>query len=154
MATMVMYGRVGMNAFGGDAGADVPIDFLTDTIKVSLHTTTYAPDVDAHEFYSDLTNELATANGYTNGGLTMGAKAVTYVAAGNKTVFDNTVDPTWTAAGGSLVFRYAIFRKDTGVPGTSPLIGYYDFGTQTITDTNTVTILLDATDGIFKVTAT
>lgn len=153
MATMVMYGRVGVNIIGGDAGADVPIDFLTDTVKVSLHTATYVPDVDAHEFFSDLTNELPTANGYTAGGYTLGAKTVTYNAAGNITVVDNTVDPTWTAAGGSLVFRYAVAYKSTGTGTTSPLIGYLDFGTQTITDTNTVTIVLDATNGLFKITA-
>lgn len=154
MATLVMFGRVGANAFGGDAGGDAPIDFLSDTIKVSLHTTSWTPDADADEFFSDVDNELTTANGYTAGGLTLSNKTVTYNATGNKTVYDNTADPSWTASGGSLVFRYAIFRKDTGTAATSPLIGYLDFATQTITDGNVVTINLDATDGIFKVTAT
>lgn len=154
MATMVMFGRVGTNAFGGDAAGKLPIDFLTDTIKISLHTTTWVPDVDNDEFFSDVDNELTTANGYTAGGLTQSAKTVTYNEVGNKTVLDNTTDPSWTASGGSLVFRYAILRKDTGTASTSPLIGYLDFGTQTITDGNTVTINLDAVDGWFKVTAT
>lgn len=154
MATLTMYGKLGANIFGGEAGGDTfAIDYLTDTIKVALCTTTYTPDPDTHETYSDVTNELATANGYTNGGYTLASKTATYSAASNKTVFD-AADPTWTASGGSLVFRYAVFYKSTGVAGTSPLIGYLDFATQTITDGNTVNIVLDATNGVFYATAT
>lgn len=151
---MTVYGKLGANAFGGEAGGDTfAIDWLSDTIKVALATTTYVPDQDTHETFADVTNELTTANGYTAGGATLGTKTTTYVGASNKTVHD-AADPTWTAAGGSLVFRYAIVYKSTGTAATSPLIGYLDFGTQTITDTNTVTINLDATDGVFKAVAT
>lgn len=154
MATLTMYGKLGANIFGGEAGGDsFAIDYLTDTIKVSLHTTTYTPDADADEVFSSATNELSTANGYTAGGYTLASKTATYSAGSNKTVFD-AADPTWTASGGSLVFRYAVFYKDTGSAATSPLIGYLDFGTQTITDGNTVNIVLDATNGVFYATAT
>jgi hypothetical protein len=151
---MAMYGKIGANIFGGEVAGDTfAIDYLSDTIKVALCTTTYVPDVDTHETYADLTNELTTALGYTAGGYTLTGKTSTYNAAGNITVHDAN-DPTWTASGGSLVFRYAVAYKSTGVSATSPLIGYLDFGTQTITDGSTVTINLDATNGLFKVTAT
>ena len=35
----------------------------------TLHTSSYVPDRNSHDFVSDLTNELATANGYTQGGV-------------------------------------------------------------------------------------
>jgi hypothetical protein len=40
-----------------------------NSFKWTLHTPTYVPGVSTHEVYADLTNELATANGYTAGGL-------------------------------------------------------------------------------------
>jgi hypothetical protein len=154
MATMAMYGKIGANIFGGEVAGDTfAIDYLSDTIKVALHTTTYVPDPDTHEVFSDATNELTTALGYTAGGATLGTKTTVYNATGNITVHD-AADVSWTAAGGSLVFRYAVVYKSTGTGSTSPLIGYLDFATQTITDGNTVTIVWDATNGVFKVTAT
>lgn len=153
MATLNLYGKLGANIFGGEVSGDsFSIDYLSDTIKVALATTTYTPDPDTHETFADVTNELTTANGYTAGGYTLLSKTATYNASGNKTVFD-CADPTWTAAGGSLVFRYAVFYKSTGTASTSPLIGYLDFGTQTITDGNTVNIVIDATNGLFYATA-
>lgn len=152
-ATMIMYGKIGANIFGGEtSGESVAIDYLSDTIKLAAATTTYSPDVDTHEFFSDITNELST-NGYTAGGVTLASKTVTYNASGNKTVFD-AADPSWTASGGSLVFRYTPAYKSTGVAASSPLIGYLDHATQTITDGNTVTVNLDATNGLYYVTAT
>jgi hypothetical protein len=153
MATMAMYGKIGANIFGGEVAGDTfAIDYLSDTIKVALATTTYVPDPDTHEVFSDVTNELTTALGYTAGGATLGTKTATYNATGNITAFD-AADTSWTAAGGSLIFRYAIVYKSTGTGSTSPLIGYLDFATQTITDGNTVTIVWYATNGVFKVTA-
>jgi hypothetical protein len=154
MPTMAMFGKIGANVFGGEVSGDTfAIDYLSDTIKVALATTAYAPNADAHEVFSDVTNELTTALGYTAGGATLGTKTSTYNPTGNVTVHD-AADVSWTATGGSLVFRYAIVYKSTGTGSTSPLIGYLDFTTQTITDGNTVTIVWDATDGVFKVTAT
>lgn len=152
--TMTMYGKIGANIFGGEVAGDTfAIDYLSDTMKVALATTTYTPDPDTHETFADVTNELTTANGYTAGGATLGSKTTTYNATGNKTVHD-AADTAWTASGGSLVFRYAVLYKSTGTASTSPLIGYLDLTTQTITDGNTVTIVWDATNGVFYVTAT
>lgn len=156
MATTSIYGKLGANIFGGEVAGDTfAIDYLSDTIKVALVTSTYSPNQDTHEVFSDITNELATANGYTAGGATLGSKTSTYAGASNTTVHD-AADTAWTAAGGSIgPFRYAIIYKSTGTASTSPLIGYVDFGSdQTITNGNTGTIVWDATDGVFKVVAT
>lgn len=156
MATTVVYGKLGANIFGGEtAGESVAIDFLSDTIKVTLHTSTYSPNQDTNEFFSDTANELSTANGYTAGGATLGSKTSTYTGATNTTAHD-AADTAWTASGGTIgPFRYAVVRKDTGTGSTSPLICYIDFGSdQSITIGNTGTIVYDATDGVFKVVAT
>lgn len=57
------------------------IDFDSDTIVATLHTSTYSINADTHDYVNDLTNELSTANGYTAGGVTLTSKTVTYTAA-------------------------------------------------------------------------
>ncbi len=116
------------------------IDFLTDTIKVSLHTATYAPNQDTHQFFSDLTNEVI-GTGYTAGGVALAAKTLTYDATTDEIRLDAN-DPTWTTATISGI-RYAVFYKDTAVATTSPLMGYVDLGAQSVT-AGTFTIQLAA----------
>ncbi len=48
------------------------------SFKITLHTNSYAFDA-AHSVYADLTNELATAFGYTNGGLALSNVTLTKV---------------------------------------------------------------------------
>jgi hypothetical protein len=62
------------------------IDWDSDALVWTLHTSTYAPNQDTHAFVSDLTNELATGGGYTQGtvsggGLAIASPTVTYTAA-------------------------------------------------------------------------
>ena len=58
------------------------VDFLNDTIKGMLTTVTYVPDQDAHDYKSDVTNEVS-GTGYTAGGATLANKTVTYTAGTN-----------------------------------------------------------------------
>lgn len=76
------------------------------TIKVTLHSSTYTFAA-THSVYADLTNELSTANGYTNGGATLGS--VTFSQTSGTATFD-AADTTWTASGGSIVARRAVIR--------------------------------------------
>ncbi len=57
------------------------IDWDSDVIKCTLHTSTYSPNYGTHVFQSDLTNELATAGGYTAGGATLTGCATTLQAS-------------------------------------------------------------------------
>ena len=57
------------------------VDWDSDSLKLTLHTSSYTPDLDAHVFVSSLTNELSTAAGYTSGGVTLTSPTVTYTAA-------------------------------------------------------------------------
>ena len=145
-----MFGKFGANALGGEAEGDAfQIDFLTETIKCSLHTNSYSPAVDSNEVFADATNELTTANGYTAGGFTLASKTAVYNATGNITTYD-CGDISWTASGAGLTFQYAVFWRD----GTSdPLIGYIDCGAQSIAAGNTFTIATGAS-GLFTVSAT
>jgi hypothetical protein len=149
--TMQLFGNFPNSAIGGSSGAEVPVDFLTDTIKCSLHTAITSFDAVADRWFSDIANEVANGNGYTSGGVTLGAKVVTY--ASKKTVWDNTVDPSWTATGAGFAANSCVFYKDTGTAATSPLIGYLDFGsTITLAVNDTLTVVLDATNGIWYAT--
>lgn len=107
---------------------DGTIDLNSDTITVSLHTSTYSPNIDAHTFFSDLTNELAASGGYTAGGKELAGKLVSADDSNDRGVFDAS-DRIWPALTPSAGFRYGIIYKDTGVAATSPLIAYIDFGT-------------------------
>lgn len=57
------------------------IDWDSDAFKLTLHTSTYSPNLDTHAYVSDLTNELGTAGGYTAGGFALTLSAPTYTAA-------------------------------------------------------------------------
>ncbi len=100
------------------------INLASDTIKVMLTTSSYAPNIDTHEFKSSVTNEVASA-GYTAGGATLANKAVTTDTTDDEGVFDAD-DVVWSAV--TLTTRYAVIYKSTGVDATSPLLGYIDFG--------------------------
>jgi hypothetical protein len=151
MATMQLYGKVGANFLGGEAGGDAfQMDYLSDTIKATLHTATYTPNIDTNEVFADATNELGTANGYTAGGQALGSKTVSYNSTGNVTTF-SAADFSWTASGGSLVFQHVVIWDDT--IASDPLIGYIDVGAQTITTGNTFTIDITAS-GLFTATVT
>lgn len=128
----VIYNNFKKNIMNGS------IDLDTDTIKVALVTSSYTPNQDTDEFFDDVTNEVS-ATGYTAGGQTLTTPAVTADTTDDEGVFDAD-DVSWTITG-SLTARGAVIYKDTGTPGTSPLICYIDFGGDEV-----------ATDGDFDIT--
>lgn len=96
------------------------VNLLTGTVKLSLHTSTYSPDRDAHDFFNDATNELSGGTGYTAGGETLGSKAITYDSASDQVRFD-AADVTWTFSA-SKTWRYGVGYIDTaGASTTDPL---------------------------------
>ena len=141
--TAFWFGRALLNGLGSDVGGGAPnIDWLSDTIKVSLHTSTMTPDQDTWEFEDDLTNEVANGNGYTTGGATLANKALTYTA-GTNTVMLDADDVVWTSS--TITARYAVIRDTTpGTPATNPLIGYIDFGQDVSSVDGPFTITWDA----------
>lgn len=117
------------------------IDFDTDTLKISLHTSAYVPNFDTHAFFSDVTNEVV-GTGYTAGGITLATKAVTYDSATNENRI-SCANVSWTAS--TITARYAVIYKSTGVASTSPLICLIDFGADQSTSGGTFAINFDAT---------
>lgn len=127
----------------------------TDTIKVSLHSSSLTPAQDTQEFFSAVSStELATSGGYTAGGATLASKTNNYTASSN-TAWLDAADVSWTASGAGFTSRYAIVRKDTGSAATSPVLGYIDFGAdQALTTAGWVlTLQFDPTTGVACVVA-
>jgi hypothetical protein len=112
------------------------LDLDTQDIKVMLVTSAYTPDIDAHEFIDDVTNEVV-GTGYTAGGQSLATKTVVVDDTNDRGVFD-AADPSWTTA--TITARGAVLYYDSGVPATSPLIGYWDFGSDQVSTAGTFTI--------------
>ncbi|WP_020160511.1 hypothetical protein [Methylobacter marinus] len=107
-------------------------DLLTDDIKVALCTSAYVPDAALHEFFDvSVTNELATANGYTAGGIALTTKTLEAGANPGEWEFHSD-NPTWTASGAGLTARLFVLYNNTPA-SNKPLIGYgylnYNSGT-------------------------
>lgn len=101
----------------------------SDTFKVALTTSSQSltaafagTSTDAR--YSDLTAELATANGYTNGGLTLTSVTFTLSSA---TITWNCATMSWPITGGGITFKYAVLYDNTTTH--KDLVAYTDFDT-------------------------
>lgn len=123
---------------------DGSIDMDTDTIKVALVTSSYSPNIDTHDFFDDITNEVS-GTGYSSGGYTLANKTVTVDTTNDRAVFD--ADDI-TSASTTVTFRAAIIYKSTGAAATSPLIAYIDFTTDRVYTAETVLISWSSS-GIF-----
>jgi hypothetical protein len=85
-------------------------DLDTDTFLVALFLSTSNIGASSTT-YAGLTNEHANANGYTTGGISYGALAL----SGTTTVtVDDALDAVWTASGGSITARYAVIYESGG----------------------------------------
>ena len=96
--------------------------------------------------YGDLTNEHANANGYLTGGQALTGEVWTN-AAGVLSYDAN--DPVWTAAGGSIVARFAVIYANATLNGiVKPLLAVCLLDTApadvTATTGNTLTITFNA----------
>jgi|SRR5581483_1343348 len=105
---------------------DVYKVYLTNTAPVASNTTYNTPA------------DLATANGYTAGGASIGT--ITGADASGTFSFSGGTNPSWTASGGSVgPFQYAVLYNTN----TNALIGWWDYGTAiTLTNSNTFTVQL------------
>jgi len=100
------------------------VQLLNDTLKGSLHSSAYTPNVNGHVQWSDVSaSEVSAAGGYVSGGWEISNPSVTRV--GGTTTFDAD-DVVATAAGGNIpAFRYFVMRSTASRNGvTEGLIGY------------------------------
>lgn len=124
--------------------ANGEIDFDTHAFKINLYLSSSNCDtLTAHDQLSDLTNQVATAFGYTQD-----TKAVTITtadASGTITI-DETTNPVWTASGGSITARFAVIYDDTHANDIPVFVCLLDTtpADVTATDGNTLTITMNA----------
>jgi hypothetical protein len=116
-------------------------DWDTDTIKCALTTNSYTVDIDTHDFFNDVTNEV-TGTGYTSGGATLASAAGTYDTASDQIRLD-AADTTWSTS--TITARRAVVYKSTGTASTSALISFLDFGADVTTTAGTFQITWDST---------
>jgi hypothetical protein len=142
-----LYAKFAMNAMAAGSSGDGPMDLLSDTLKLTLHTSTYSPSQSGDATKSNATNELSTAGGYTAGGATLASKAGS--TSGLVFSFD-AADVTWT--GLSVTYRYGVLWDDTPTTPADPLIGYVDSGgDQTLNSTDLV-FQWNSAPAIFQIT--
>jgi hypothetical protein len=100
--------------------------YLTNTAPVATNTTYNTPA------------DLATANGYTAGGASIGT--ITGAQTTGVFSFAGGTNPSWTASGGNIgPFQYAVLYNST----SGRIIGWWDYGTAiTLTNGNTFTVTL------------
>jgi hypothetical protein len=105
------------------------LDFDANAFKVALMGAGFVFDVDAHQNWSDVSAaELAAGNGYAAGGQALAGVAVTQDNANDRARVTWS-NPSWNAVAGAIgPSSGAIIYKNTGVPGTSTIVGYLDFG--------------------------
>ena len=144
MVTAAFYGLT-VEKIAEQVGNDV--NFLTGTVKLSLHTATHSPDRDAHDFYNDANNELGAGNGYNAGGETLGSKTITYDSASDQVRWD-AADVPWTFTA-SKTWRYGIMYIDTaGASTTDPLYALLTWDSDQTVST-AYTIVWDAAGILF-----
>ena len=117
-------------------------DFDTDVFNLALFLSTSNIGA-ASTTYAGVTNQHANANGYTTGGI---AAAMTLAGTTTVTV-DSTVNPVWTAAGGSITARFAVIYEVAGDVVCYCLLDSTPADV-TATDGNTLTVTINAS-GIF-----
>jgi hypothetical protein len=122
------------------------VDLDTDTVKLILLTSTRAPVQATDEFRSDLgANEATGGSGYPAGGFTLASLTVTVTSLTSNW---DAADISQAITGGPFAFRYGAFYKARGGASTADeLIGYVDFGAQSVTDA-TLAITLTSQLGI------
>lgn len=74
---MKKYRQVDLEAYTGH------INLSSDPLWLVMLSPSYTPNLDTHVRYTDLTNELPTGAGYTQGGIQMSGVSIQYTTATN-----------------------------------------------------------------------
>lgn len=115
------------------SGSSWKVALFLSTSNIGVTSTTFA----------GVTNQHATANGYTAGGV-----SVTAVLAGTTSVtWSFATNPTWTASGGSIVARFAVLYKVSSDDVMAYCLLDSTPADITTTSGNTLTIDSDGTPG-------
>lgn len=131
------YGQV----LGGAFNKEIDLVGTPDTLKVTLHTSSYTPDLDNHDFQNDLTNEVS-GTGYTAGGKTLTTVTFAYTAGTNTWKLDAD-DVSWTSS--TITARYAVVADTTPASSAANrLLVLVDFGADVVSSGGNFDITWDA----------
>ena len=129
----VVYNKAKQLFMKGDLDLDSPVN-------VALVLSGYSPNIDTHENFDDITNEASGA-GYTAGGITLSSTTVILNTTNDSGDFD-AANIEWTSS--TITARGAVMYRNTGTESTSPLIAYFDFGSDQSSSSGTFTITWNA----------
>lgn len=124
---------------------DGTIDLDSDSFRLALFLSTSNAATLTNDEFGDLTNEVATGNGYTRPGVLL--TSVTWVEVTGTLTFDFG-DPSFVGSAGPITGRFAVVYDDTtaGSPPTDALVGYSLLNNVpadvTVTDGNTLSIVV------------
>lgn len=133
-------GKLTVNMWNALKGSGTP------KVKLIDNTWTYNKDT-ATGYINEVTGEV-TGTGYTAGGQALTSVTATYDTTANALVVD-CADPSWSATGGALTARRAVFFIDSGTASTSPWFAMWDFGADVTATNAPFTVNIDAT-GVFR----
>lgn len=146
VVTAYWYAKAFLSAFN----AEIDVD---NAIYCAMTTSGYTPNQDTHDYFNDVTNEVADTN-YTSPGYLI--TTPTKATANNVFTFDSTDDPTWTSDNpGSITARRAVYHDySTAAAATAPLICWVDFGADQVAQNGGTFVIQQAGTGIATITAT
>lgn len=148
--TAYWFGRSLVNAFGGSASGDsYKFDWLSDTIKVALLTSSYTVDQNDHMFWSQASSAEVTGTNYSAGGATLANPTLTFTSGTPDVIKFDGDDVTWASS--TITARFAIIYDDTQTG--KPMLGYVNFGQDYSSSNGNFTIQW-ATEGIFTINVT
>lgn len=104
------------------------IDFLTDTIKAALLTSSHTLDLTADDAWDDVSTDECADGDYAQ--VTLSSKAIS-TSGGVVTIDAADVD---YGSAVTITAKYLVFYKDSGVASTSYLIGAIDLDEATTND--------------------
>lgn len=100
--------------------------------------------------YSDLTDELITAGGYTSGGLSLSSVSLSQLA---NVIGWLAADASWTLSG-SLVFKYGVIYDNTNT--NKDLLCFFDANTSggsSVVTASASPLTIPLSSGIFTITS-
>ena len=143
--TALMYGGF----ISALANKEIDLVGTPDTLKIALTTSAYTPAQDTHDYFDDITNELAASGGYVAGGFTLDNVTLGYTAGTNVWKLDADDE---VVASTTLTWRTAVIYDATpGTNATRPLICYQQGDADTVTTGGTLTLQFHAS-GIATIT--
>lgn len=132
-ATGKLYGNGLLNLLNGN------VTWGSDDVYLALASSAYTPDIDAHDFWNDVTANEVTGTNWPAGGVQADGETLSLVTANNDVEFDVTdeVVASVTLSDGKHLIVYS---RTNGTDATRELIGYATFDTALAPQGGTLTL--------------